>query len=318
MRKSTLRIQRSLIELLSILCRRLSDFSGLDLFNVVMSYVKAGHASEPLMKAIATEIIRRPSHFPVELLVGIAHAYASVDCRNPALFYTIANKCLEGGCNELNPKGIASLAWSFATLDVFHSPLLGALADASEGRWDEFNARSLASMAWAFAKAREDRPHLFESVTNAAIARRDEFEPQSISMLLWACSDVGHLDQRLFESLASVAAASLKESSAQGLATISWAYAVADVDAPCLFNDAFIDACVEKESEVADANGSFCASFINTMCGEVRFLAMLLCHQRLDSTAMMPSSISPLGNPSCKTMWYQNWWQWEWILSKRH
>ncbi|KAL9178601.1 hypothetical protein ACHAXT_001939 [Thalassiosira profunda] len=237
---------------------RLGEFSGLDLFNVAISYVKAGHASEPLMKAIATEIIRRPSHFPVELLVGIAHAYASVDCRNPALFYTIANECLEGGCNEINPKGIASLAWSFATLDVFHSPLLGALADASEGRWDAFDARSLARMAWAFAKAREDRHQLFESVANAAIARRDEFEPQSISMLLWACSDVGHLDQRLFESLAPVAAASLKDSTAQGLATIAWANAVANVDAPCLFNDAFIDACAEKESELQTQTEALC------------------------------------------------------------
>ena len=199
------------------------------------------------MDAIASEIIRRPSAFSPQVIVGIAWAYASTECRIPALLNFLADECISS-CDTLKPKELASLAWSFTALDFFHRPLLNALADSSEGRWSEFDASSLANMAWAYATAREDRHPLFEGIVKAAIDRRGEFTPQGVSMLLWSCSAVGHLDRDLFLSMEPTARLLLYQCDCQSLANIAWAYTVADLNAETLFgpDSPFINILVEK------------------------------------------------------------------------
>lgn len=221
----------------------LSEYMSLDLFNILIFYVRAGYKSEHWMEAMANEIIRRsPSTFPPKMAVGIAHSYASVGCRNPALFNHLLSICLDK-LEELEPKEVASLAWSFASLEFFDRKFFGALADSCDGRWHEFEAASLATMAWAYATAREDRPELFEGIIDAAIVRVNDFSSQGVSMLLWACSTAGYSDQRLFHSFEEAAEMVLHECDSQSLANIAWAYTAADFDPGTLFGPTskFID-----------------------------------------------------------------------------
>jgi hypothetical protein len=64
---------------------------------------------------------------------------------------------------------------------------------------------------------------------------------------------MGIVDKQLFSSFVPTAAKLIDTYDSQGLANIAWAYAVADVDAPILFNDHFNDACGEKKGVFADS-----------------------------------------------------------------
>lgn len=218
----------------------LSEYMSLDLFNMLIFYVRAGYKSDHWMEAMANEIIHRsPSTFPPKMAVSIAHSYASVGCRNPALLNYLLRIC-QNRLEELEPKEAASLAWSFASLEFFDRKFFGALADSCEGRWHEFDAASLATMAWAYATAREDRPELFEGIMDASIVRVDDFSAQGVSMLLWACSTAGYSNQRLFHSFEEAAEMVLHECDSQSLANIAWAYTVAGFDSGTLFGPKFI------------------------------------------------------------------------------
>lgn len=111
---------------------------------------------------------------------------------------------------------------------------------------------------------------LFEHITDAVIAIEDqrksdssqvlggaimnknhEFTSEALSKMLWAYATVGHVDTPLFAAMAPTVRALLvlNEYSNQSLASIAWSYAVANVDAPALFNELFIDVVLEKIDE---------------------------------------------------------------------
>jgi len=248
----------------------LQDYTGLDLFNIVVSFVKVGYIHKPLMEAVANELVRRPlSEFSyqdrdvVNACVGLAWAYSTVGCRSPRLLDYIATACIDK-LDTLDTKEIGSLAWSFASLECYHRPFFRALTKSSEHRWDEFDESSLAKMAWALSTKSLNIPDCgddddslivekiyMSEITKAAIAKCDTFTVQAISMLLWSCSARGYLHPQLFETFIPRASDLLLDASGelddihisniQSLANIAWACSVQDiVDADTLFGDAFI------------------------------------------------------------------------------
>jgi hypothetical protein len=78
--------------------------------------------------------------------------------------------------------------------------------------------------------------------------RKEEFNnSQKVANLLWANATMGIVDKQLFSSFVPTAAKLIDSYTNQGLANNAWAYAVADVDAPTLFNNHFINKCVQKK-----------------------------------------------------------------------
>jgi hypothetical protein len=71
---------------------------------------------------------------------------------------------------------------------------------------------------------------------------------QHVARLLWAYATMGDLNKQLFLSFMPTAAKLIDSYNNQELANVAWAYAVADVDAPLLFNGYFIMMCVEKKN----------------------------------------------------------------------
>ena len=115
---------------------------------------------------------------------------------------------------------------------------------------DGFIPQQLSNIVWAYATAKESHQALFQKLSDAAIKRQNEFtEPQHIANFLWANATSGQIDQNLFSSLVPAVKANLGKCTEQNLANIAWSYAVANVDAPSVFNDDFINACIEKENE---------------------------------------------------------------------
>ena len=228
----------------------LKSFGSLDLFNMVVSYSKADASkhNKKLLKAIADEIVCRPSSLSPKMLVGIAWSYANEGFRDPKLFSFISQEC-SGYCDSLDSQEIASLAWSFVSVGCRDRLLLQKLADKSETKLKEFDAQPLANMAWAYATAEEDIPSLFEGIADSAITIKNNFTSQGVSNLLWAFSAVGYPEQRLFQSLAIPASSVLNEAGHQSLANIAWAYSVANVEDSSLFNEQFVRFCVQKEHD---------------------------------------------------------------------
>ena len=227
---------------------RLDKYTELDLFNLVVSYVKSNCHNRQWMEAMACEIIRRPSSaFSLQVVIGIAWAYASAGCHEKDLLNYISDICISR-CDELKTKEVASLAWSFVTLDYHHRPLLTALAESSKARWPEFDAASIANMAWAYSTARADMPRLFEGIASVAMDKRDEFTSQGVSMLIWSYAAIGHVDRSLLTWFEPMVKSVLRECNCQSLTNIAWTYAVADINADSLFGpeSPFIDIIIEK------------------------------------------------------------------------
>ena len=60
-----------------------------------------------------------------------------------------------------------------------------------------------------------------------------------------------HIDRNLFTSFVPTVKAKLNEFTSQGFGNIAWAYAVANVSAPTLFNDYFVNICLRKKDELS-------------------------------------------------------------------
>ncbi|KAL7458879.1 hypothetical protein ACHAWC_010596 [Mediolabrus comicus] len=137
--------------------------------------------------------------------------------------------------------------------DGIREDLFLSLANASVYKMDQFDARHLSNLAYAYALIRFvpvliDGRDLFYHVAKAAIQRKEDFNSQQVANLLWSYAKMGIVDEQLFlfSSFAPIAAKLIDNYNNQNLANIAWAYAVADIDSPVLFNDRFINKCVEK------------------------------------------------------------------------
>ena len=115
---------------------------------------------------------------------------------------------------------------------------------------DEFKPQALSNIPWAFATAGESHPQLFKKLAEEAIKRQAEFKPQHISNFLWSYATNGKIDEHLFSLLIPSVKTNLDKFNAQNLANIAWAYSVANVDAPSVFNDEFLTACLKKENDL--------------------------------------------------------------------
>ncbi|KAL7481743.1 hypothetical protein ACHAW6_007413 [Cyclotella cf. meneghiniana] len=233
-------------EVISRSIAQLDKYTVLDLFNMAISYAKAGHKNDQWMVAIADEVVHRSSSDCQHMHTGMLWAYATTRVSHRKLFHFLCDALLKN-LNTLDGEEIASTAWSLASLNHTHHSLFHAMAESSdEAKVNNFNTQSLANMAWAYSTAREAKPLLFDLIANAAITRND-FSPQGISNLLWAFASAGHHNERLFSSMAIKAQQSIDKFNSQAIANLAWAYAVADTDAECLFgNDAFVNKCFQK------------------------------------------------------------------------
>ena len=87
---------------------------------------------------------------------------------------------------ELNPQGLSSTAWAFATLGVQHEELLGAIAGRALARLEEFSPQNAAgvvgsdSEALVWAQRSEIRGSaMLSGIGKNVLARLQEFSPQN-------------------------------------------------------------------------------------------------------------------------------------------
>eukprot|EP00577_Skeletonema_sp_RCC1716_P001169 CAMPEP_0113417726 /NCGR_PEP_ID=MMETSP0013_2-20120614/25807_1 /TAXON_ID=2843 ORGANISM="Skeletonema costatum, Strain 1716" /NCGR_SAMPLE_ID=MMETSP0013_2 /ASSEMBLY_ACC=CAM_ASM_000158 /LENGTH=552 /DNA_ID=CAMNT_0000304875 /DNA_START=663 /DNA_END=2317 /DNA_ORIENTATION=- /assembly_acc=CAM_ASM_000158 len=230
----------------------LEEFDPQALSNIVWAYATSGVPHPSLFEKVANYIVESKSldRFIPQDFSNTIWAYATAGVRHPSLFDKVANHIVESkSLDRFEPQALSNILWAYAA-QVPHPKLFEKLANHIAGldNLDRFNPQDLSNIVWAYATARVHHPELFQRVAEAAIQRKTEFsKSQAVANLLWSYSAMGIVDKKLFLSFMPTAGKLIDSDTNQGLANIAWAYAVADVDAPTLFNAHFINKCVEKE-----------------------------------------------------------------------
>ena len=76
-------------------------------------------------------------------------------------------------------------------------------------------------------------------MASAIIERKQELSTQDITNTLWTYATLGLVESPLLEVMAPRAREMLSQYNSQGLSNIAWSYAVANVNAPSLFDKQF-------------------------------------------------------------------------------
>ena len=100
--------------------------------------------------------------------------------------------------NNLQPRDLGNLAWSFAEAKVAAPSLFAALATRLTPNVGKLRPREVCSAAWAFAMLGEQAPLLFEALGEAASERLAEFRPAEVAALMWAFAASDHARTALF------------------------------------------------------------------------------------------------------------------------
>jgi len=232
----------------------LNEFWPQALSNTLWAYATLNEQHAKLFKKVGDHIVHLPNleSFNGQDLSNTVWAYATAGESNPQLFKKVADHIVTlPSLRMFNGQDCSNTLWAIATAGESHPHLFERLADhiIELPNLNGFKSQALSNTVWAYSTAGESNLQLFNKLADEAIKRQHEFIPQHISNFLWAHATNGKVDKHLFSSLVPSVKANLHEYSAQGLTNIAWAYSVANVDAPSVFNNEFIDACLKKECE---------------------------------------------------------------------
>ena len=232
----------------------LDRFDAQAFSNILWAYATTGESHPMLFKKLADHIVSLDNlnDFKPQHLSNSVWSYTTAKESHPELFKKVGNHIVTlDHLYSFNGQDCSNTVWAYASAGESHPELFKKVADhiASLDNLNSFTEQALSNTVWAYSTAKELHPTLFQKLSVAAIKRQNEFNSQGIANFLWAYTTNGQVDKKLFSSLVPTVKANLGKCSEQDLANIAWAYAVANVDAPSVFNDEFINACIEKEDE---------------------------------------------------------------------
>jgi len=189
--------------------------------------------------------------FDPQALSNTVWAYATAGISHPKVFEKVANHIARlDSLDRFIPQHLSNTVWAYAKAGVYHPKLFETVGNhiVRFDHLDKFIPQHLSNTVWAYSTAQVPHPQaVSESCQEAAMQRKEEFNnSQKVANLLWANATMGIVDKQLFSSFVPTAAKLIDSYTNRGLANNAWAYAVADVDAPTLFNNHFINKCVEK------------------------------------------------------------------------
>jgi len=225
--------------------------NGQDLSNMLWAYANVKVSNSQLFKKLADHIVGLDNlkSFNGQDCSNTLWAYATAGESHPKLFKRLAEHIIAlPNLHKFNSQNLKDLVWAYATAEENHPNMFKKVADhINLDKLDKYKPQELSNTVWAFATAGESQPQLFQKLAEEAIKRQHEFIPQELANFLWAYASNGQIDEHLFLSLVPAVKANLDEYTAQGLINVAWAYSVANVDAPSVFDDVFINACLGKE-----------------------------------------------------------------------
>ncbi|KAL7449821.1 hypothetical protein ACHAWC_001838 [Mediolabrus comicus] len=231
----------------------LREFKPQHVSNTVWAYATAGVNHPNLFEKMANHIVRLDHlrDFKPQHLSNIVWAYATAGANHPKLFELVANHIVRlDHLRDFKPQELSNTVWAYATAGINHPKMFEKVGNhiVQLDHLIKFKPQNLSNTVWAYATAQVSHPELFQEVAKAAILRKEHLNSQAVANLLWSYATMGMvLDKPIFSSFVPIAVQLIDNYNNQGLANIAWAYTVVDVDAPTLFNDRFINKCLEKK-----------------------------------------------------------------------
>ncbi|KAL3794747.1 hypothetical protein HJC23_012757 [Cyclotella cryptica] len=230
----------------------LSEFKPQELTNTVHAFATSKHSNHTFFEKVGEEAEARIESFIPQNLANIVWAYATLGVSHPRLFKAVAKKAISSS-SRFSSQELSTTAWAFATAKVDALNLFHVIAENSMAKLDKFEPQHLSNIVWAFATSKIPHRRLFEAVADSVLCRRTEFSPLQISTLIWSYAyvPVGSVNIHLYSELESIVIASVDACDSQFLANIAWSYAVANVEAPCLFQNrsAFVNAILSRKDK---------------------------------------------------------------------
>ena len=234
----------------------LHTFNGQDLSNMLWSYANVKAPNSQLFEQAGDSIVAINNlhnfYFKPQELSNTVWAFATAEESHPKLFKKLGDYMVRlDNLTDFWPQALSNSLWAYATLNETHPKLFKKVADhiVQLPNLNEFKPQELKDIVWAFATAGESQPELFKKLAGEAIKRQHEFIPQELANFLWSYVTNGEVDKHLFSSLIPSVKANLDKYNARDLSNVAWVYSVANIDAPSVFNNDFINACSRTECE---------------------------------------------------------------------
>ncbi|KAL7482688.1 hypothetical protein ACHAW6_008339 [Cyclotella cf. meneghiniana] len=230
----------------------LSDFKPQELTNTVHAFAITKQQNHTFFQKVGDEAVAQIHSFIPQNLANIVWAYATLGMPHPRLFEAVAKKTIISS-SEFSSQDLSNTAWAYATAKVYKPYLFDVIVEKAIAILDDFEPQHLSNIVWAFATLKLPHHCLFETVADAVLRRQTEFSSKQISNLIWSYAyvPVGSVNKQLFSKLESTVIASIDDCDTQYLANIAWSYAVANVEAPLLFQrrSPFVNAILSRREK---------------------------------------------------------------------
>lgn len=168
-------------------------------------------------------------------LATMSWSYATLNVREESSMNLIA-ELTESRFHIFTALDLAHLLWGFAKLGLSASGLFRSAAEHLTKRVHDFSAVGLSTVAWSFAKIGWESPALFHTLGYAFVRFIDKASSQEISNMLWALATSRVFETHLVKMFADAAVAKLDEFNDQELANTAWAVSRIGMRHPALFD----------------------------------------------------------------------------------
>jgi len=155
-------------------------------------------------------------------MATLAWSFATLELRYQPLVNAIASKS-RPKVSAFAPQGLASTGWSFAVLMVVGEEVMLEAAVAVTEEAAVFGPPTLSTTSWAFASLRVVDFPFMDAIAAAAIPRRSwHFEVQQIANLAWSCAVLANHTCPLLKSISEAARKSLSAMTAPAAHSLLW------------------------------------------------------------------------------------------------
>eukprot|EP00913_Durusdinium_trenchii_P006531 g6135.t1 len=157
-------------------------------------------------------------------LAIVAWSFATVGRKDEVLLQRIAEEA-RSKLDSFGVQNISNLVWANATLGLRADALHADLLRHSLARLDDFTTQELAIVNWAFTKLAYPVGDDWKAALRQRVLRLKEYAPSELSMIAWALAMRGDYDPDLLAYIARRSMELMRSFTGQNLATIIWAIA---------------------------------------------------------------------------------------------
>jgi len=161
-------------------------FKPLELSSLIWAVTKVGTEGAKInqfFSASAEYVISIVLRFNIRGLATIAWSYASAKQQHTRLFNSLACRMCEL-LNRANPQELANITWAFSTANHCDTMLFATIGNVVVGQLEAFKAQELSNTLWGFASNNFHHETLFKKA--AVVLQKMVLHPQHMANIIWA------------------------------------------------------------------------------------------------------------------------------------